>query len=413
MKNFKVLLKYSLKPKLVGKKQVLSFIGLILLPFLLIAIGGHFALGAFEEEQGLFDLDLAEQIYIYPQDELAEQTKSLFSSPQVIDNVDDIEGLFAQTEEDYHMLINLETNEVITDFDVSYQDTLLLNNALGNIKLSSVVNNLGSEEQAKVAKAQTSPEYSNITGEDNDNSGFLYALSFINTLAIYFIIVFGFQILGNEIFEEKSSRAMEVIITNTKPHVHMLTKIVSVLVFLVALIGSILIGLALGLVVLTYMNPDTIGIAAEVIIEMLKSLSIQVDYTLVIFIILMFVSGVFAILLYQILAAMIAAMSTSYEDYQKANGPLVIFLMIPYFVSLFEIGNLSQFLVYVPFFTPYFAPSLYLSQDMTLIVFGVCVLIQVVSTLILYRLTAPVYREGLLNYSTSSFKEIIKRSYRR
>ncbi|WOO86632.1 ABC transporter permease [Mollicutes bacterium LVI A0039] len=411
MNNFNVLLKYSLKPKMFGKKQVLSFVALMLLPFLLIVIGGNLAMNKFEEEQGLFDLDFADTTYIYPRDELATVVSTGFSDPIFLEDVSDLDSLFAENEEDDQIVIDLTSNTITSNFSISTTDKMQLDSHIQNAKMSAVIGELPVDNQMKLAEANTPMNYESSV--DDDNESLLYGLGMLNTVAIYFIMILGFQLLGNEIFEEKNSRAMEVIITNTKPQVHMLVKIISTLIFLVAMIVSLVIGLVAGLLVLAKLKPDSIGMIIDFAIETLTNLSISVDYTLIIFIVLTILTGLFAILLYQIISAVIAAISTSYEDYQKFNGPLIVFLMIPYILSLLDIAAVSKAMVFIPFFTPYFSTKLFLGGDLAIGMFGLCVVIQAVFTYMLFRFLAPIYREGLLNYSTSSFKEIIKRSYKK
>lgn len=410
MKNFKVLLKYSLKPKFSGRKQVVSYALLFLFPLLLIGFGGQLALNLIENED--VNEQIADVVYITPAGDVADALSSNFSNVEIIQESDEITTKMSNDDDVTELIIDLENNKIISDFNLGMQDNFALNAVINDVRMANVINSLDIQTQMQITRANSEFEYTNIFADDNDNNSVLGAIGFANTFIIYMIIIFGFQLLGSEIFEEKSSRAMEVIITNTKPHVHMLVKICSTFVFLISIILTILIGAILGVVILYMSNPDTVGVLVDQLLELLKTLDIAVNSQLLIFIIFTVFSGLFAVLLFQIIAAVAAAMTTSYEDYQKANGPIVILLLVPYMISIIGIVVLAKILVYFPFFTPFFAPSLYLSGDISLVVFGACIALQVITIIVLYIVLSPVYREGLLNYSTSSFKQIIKRSYK-
>lgn len=411
MNNFKVLLKYSLKPKLYGKKQVLAFLGIIMIPLLLISIGGSWALSTLEEDgSSLFDLDIADVTYIYPDNQISQSLATQFSEPVILDEKPDAEQLFKDDDDKSQVIIDLENNQIISEFQVQTQQKMIVQSLIDNFREGTIIADFPEEYRTKLESANSKFEFISVDNE-NDNHNLLYGLNILNSVVIYFIIVFGFQLLGNEIFEEKSSRAMEVIITNTRPKTHMLVKILSTLIFLSTLIVSLVIGVLGGIAILAYLNPDSVGMITDSLIELLTNLNLSLDYTFVLFIIFTVLSGLISVLLFQIIGAALASMATTYEDYQKANAPLIMVIFIPYLISIMGIDAIANILVYFPLFTPFFAPNLFLSGDISIVIFGICVLIQAVSTYIIYHVSAPVYREGLLNYSTSSLREIIKRSY--
>ncbi len=410
MKNFNVLLKYSLKPKFIGKKQLISYLLLFLFPVLLIGLGGQLALNLIENDTS--SEQIADVVYIYPQGDLASALSTNFNAVEIVTKPDQVISEMQSDDDKTELIIDLENNEITSDFEVGIEERYTLSSIISEYQLQTIISQLDTTSQKKFNQVNAEFDYNTITIDDNDNDSILHAIGFVNTLAIYMIIIFGFQLLGSEIFEEKSSRAMEIIITNTKPHVHMLVKICSTLIFLLSIFLALIIGAIVGVIILYNTNPETVGIVIDQILEVISSLNIAIDSQLLVFTSFTIISGLLAVLLFQIVAAVAAAMTTSYEDYQKANGPIVIFLLIPYFISMMNIEVLSRVLVYVPFFTPFFAPSLYLGDEISLFVYGLCILLQLVTLVLLYVITAPIYREGLLNYSTSNFKQIIKRSYK-
>ncbi len=410
MKNFNVLLKYSLKPKFIGKKQLISYLLLLLFPMLLIGLGGQLALNLIENDDS--SEQIADMVYIYPKGDLATVLSTNFNAVEIVAESNQVIANMQSDDDKSELIIDLESNQITSDFEVGIEERYTLSSIINEYQIQTVVSQLDTNSQKMINQANEEFAYNTVAFDENDNNSILHAIGFVNTLAIYMIIIFGFQLLGSEIFEEKSSRAMEIIITNTKPHVHMLVKICSTLIFLLSIFLTLIIGAIVGVSILYNTNPTSVGIVIDQILEVVKSLNIAIDSQLLVFTSFTLISGLLAVLLFQIVAAVAAAMTTSYEDYQKANGPIVIFLLVPYFISMMNIEVLSRVLVYVPFFTPFFAPSLYLGDEISLLVYGLCILIQLVTLILIYLITAPIYREGLLNYSTSNFRQIIIRSYK-
>lgn len=409
MNNYKVLLKYSLKPKITSKKAILGIGGIFAFVAVIVIGVGLLADNLFDDQNPLANL-VADQVYVYPDNDVSKVIISLMPDAELIDNP---EFTTEMTESDDDIsIINTETNIITSNYLIDTVAETTLTSIVIQAQNLVAIQTIPVEHRQAIIDSQNPPTFESTTDE-SENSDFLYGVSFASTLVIYFAIIFGIQLLGSEVFEEKSSRAMEIIITNVKPTAHMLVKITSTFIFILAIGLAVILGAIVGIVSLKFISPDSIGVLVDLVVDYLQEINIVINSELFIFSGLVLISSIFAILLFQILAAVTAAMTTSYEDYQKANGPVIIFLLIPYFISIFGVDLFSKVLVYIPFFTPFFAPKLYLSNEFSLIGFALAILIQFVSIIVLFKLSAPIYREGLLNYSTSSLKQIIKRAYQK
>lgn len=409
MNNFNVLLKYSLKPKIASKKALFGLGGLFAIVFLIVVGVGMLVTSSVDEESPISSF-IDDTIYVYPDNDVSQSLIDNIPGTQLADSADIIEDMNA--DEGYVTVINTDTNVITSNHVLDTVAESTISMIVTQARNTQAIQKVPAEYQQALLDSQTPPIFEQ-TGEEKDNSAFLHGISFVSTLIIYFAIIFGIQLLGSEIFEEKNSRAMEIIITNVKPNVHMLVKIFSTFIFLLTIGLSLVLGVGAGIFTLKLIYPDIIGLIIDGLLTLLSTLDITASSEFFIFIGLNLISGLFAILLFQVLAAVTAAMATSYEDYQKANGPVIIFLLIPYFISIFGIDLFSKILVYIPFFTPFFAPKLYLANELTLTGFGIAVGIQFITIILLFKLTAPIYREGLLNYSTSSFKQIFKRAFQK
>lgn len=409
MNNFNVLLRYSLKPKITSKKAILGIGGIFAFVAIIVIGVGLLADNSIDSENPLASM-VADEIYVYPDNQVSNVILNILPQAEMI-NDDTFTQAMIESENDIS-IINTEQNVITSNYTLDTLAETTLSGIVVQAQNAVALETIPAEYQQAVISSQIPPTFKS-TNTENENSDLLYGVSFASTLLIYFAIIFGIQLLGSEIFEEKSSRAMEIIITNVKPTVHMLVKITSTFVFILAIGLSVILGAIVGVVGLKIISPDTIGLLVDMLVDYLQSINIVINSELFIFIGFILLSSILAILLFQILAAVTAAMTTSYEDYQKANGPVIIFLLIPYFISIFGVDLFSKVLVYVPFFTPFFAPKLYLGGELSIFAFGIAILVQFMTVLILFKLSAPIYREGLLNYSTSSLKQIIKRAYQK
>lgn len=409
MNNFYVLLKYSLKPKIASKKALIGLGGIFVIVFALVVGVGMLVTSSIDEESPLTSF-IEDTVYVYPDNQLSQALIAEIPGTQLIDSDQFSDDMTA--DEGYITIINTDTNVITSNhkLDTIAESTLTM--IVTQARNTTAISQVPAKYQQSLIDSQTPPTFEQI-GDEKENSDFIYGVNFASTMVIYLAIIFGIQLLGSEIFEEKNSRAMEIIITNVKPTVHMLVKICSTFIFLLTIGLSLVLGVVGGIITLKFIYPDIIGLIVDGIMSMLTKLDIAASSEFFIFLGLNLISGLLAILLFQVLAAVTAAMATSYEDYQKANGPVIIFLLVPYLISVLGIELFSKVLVYVPFFTPFFAPKLYLANELTLSGFSIAVAIQVITVVILFKLTAPIYREGLLNYSTSSIKQIFKRAFQK
>lgn len=415
MNNFSVLLKYSLKPKIASKKALLGLGGLFAIVVAIVVGIGMLITSSIDEENPMASF-IEDTVYVYPDNDISQYILKSIPGAQLTDSDQITDDMTA--EDEYVTIINTDSNIVTSTHQLDTVAETTLSMIVSNARNIQAMQAIPAEYQQPLLDSQIPPTFTQTT-EEMENSGFLYGIGFVSTLIIYFAIVFGIQLLGSEIFEEKNSRAMEIIITNVKPNVHMLVKILSTFIFLLT-IGLTLIlgvvaglGVVVGIIIMKSTYPDITGLINDGLSTILSTFDIAASSEFFIFLGLNLICGLLAILLFQILAAVTAAMSTSYEDYQKANGPVIIFLLIPYFISIFGVEMFSKVLVYVPFFTPFFAPKLYLANELTLTGFSIAVAIQFITVILMFKLTAPIYREGLLNYSTSSLKSIVKRAFQK
>ncbi|MGL4952743.1 MAG: ABC transporter permease [Culicoidibacterales bacterium] len=216
----------------------------------------------------------------------------------------------------------------------------------------------------------------------------IYAFSF---LFYIFALTFG-NLIASNIVSEKSSRVMEVMISKVKPLTLMYGKILAVLSL--GLVQLAIIGATLGLMVVTglfdFSNVDFFGVAID-----LSSLTPTVIVTFIVFLLLGFA-------LYAILFAAIGASVSKMEQLGNASFPVVLLAIAAFFIGISAMSEPTSILVtvsaYIPFFSPIAEYARILAGVAQPLEIIISVTILIVTIIIINRIAARVYTNGVMSY---------------
>ena len=243
-------------------------------------------------------------------------------------------------------------------------------------------------------------------------------LVLIFIVPFFFLITMLTQMIGAEINDEKSTRGMEIIISNVSPKTHFISKIWSSTLFVV-IQGALLLFYG----VLAYIIRSLIGASGVLsasgdvansvteIFQMIKETGVLelllkgLPFILILFIV--------SFLAYAILAGVLASMTTSIEDYQQLQTPLMIILLVGYYIAImasqFDGAIFVKIISYVPLLSFLVAPVIYMLGQTTLIELGISAFICIIFTIFFFRYGLRIYKVGILNYSSSKlWKKIFK-----
>lgn len=232
-------------------------------------------------------------------------------------------------------------------------------------------------------------------------------------LPFFFLTLLIIQMIGAEINEEKSTRSMEIIISNVSAKVHFFSKVLAANLFV--LFQSILLVIYgfLGILLRGKSNINNLSNSGEIgeILNSVSDLGIldKVMNYLPFVIILMLIT----LLAYSLLAGILASMTTNMEDFQQLQTPMVVISMVGFYLalmgSLFEGSLFIRVFSYIPFISAILSPSLLITgvigiKDVTL-----SILLMIVVIYLLTKYGLKIYKEGILNYSgTKLWKKIGK-----
>lgn len=322
-----------------------------------------------------------------------------------------------------------ESLESIFDAEIisyKYVDKLLyqeLITSLNNIKRNIALNkaNIDSELLSSVYK-EINIKRTLLDKDLNENEEMLELIGAIITiifiLPIFMLIITVVQMLGAEINEEKSSRGMEVIISSVSPKVHFLSKLVSSNLFALLQSGLIILYGLIGIIIrfLTTGTVNINGLINNVIAkgdapittgelfnmlaqsDMLAKLVRGLPF-IIILIILTFIA-------YTLFIGILASVTTSMEDFNQIQTPVMVFLMAGYFLaiyaSIFQGSTFLNIMSHIPFISGILSPVMYALGEVNLSNVILSIFILLITNFVLYKYGLRVYKVGILNYSSSN-----------
>lgn len=320
--------------------------------------------------------------------------------------------------------INYISSTIIT-YDaidtISYQ---LISNILNSAKESLAIERIGLSEAEIIAlksnvditKKTTNPNLEeNAKAKDIISSGLI--ILFIVPFFIFITLLV--QMLGAEINDEKSTKSMEIIISNVPPKYHFVAKITASTLFVI-IQGALLLGYSILAIIVRNLIGLLFGsgiVSGDVskyikdIINLLKDSGIiELALKGLPIIIILFILNILA---YAIIAGVLASMTTNIEDYQQLQSPIMIVMMMGYFIAImastFEGSIFIQITSYIPLLSALVAPVIYLLGQTTLLQLIISTLICLVAVILLFIYGLRIYKVGILNYSSSDlWKKVFK-----
>jgi ABC-2 type transport system permease protein len=206
------------------------------------------------------------------------------------------------------------------------------------------------------------------------------------------IITYGTWV-ATSVAEEKGSRVMELMLNATTPLQMLAGKVIgngaAGLTQYGVVIGAVLVGLVaqgpLHRAVLG--GPDSGAAVSGLTVPLLASFMV------------LFALG---FLLYSLLYAALGSLVSRQEDVQSATSPLMMIVMVGYFMSVFAVQAITETWVVILSFVPFFSPYLMLVRVAGGHVqpweFGLAVVLMLVSIAVALFLAARIYSAGVLLY---------------
>lgn len=226
----------------------------------------------------------------------------------------------------------------------------------------------------------------------NQADNFFY--TYVMIFALYMVIMLYGQMVATNVATEKSSRAMEVLITSARPTSMMFGKVLAS-----CLAGFIQIAAVFGsALVLYHINRDYW--AGNPLVQSLFNIPPELFAYMLIFFVLGF-------LIYAFLYGALGSTATKLEDINTSTMPLILLFVVAFIVSMMGMssGNVDSMLMKVCSFIPFTSPMAMFTRiamstvPMHEILLSIVIL--AVSSAGIGVLAAKIYRVGVLLYGTT------------
>lgn len=266
-------------------------------------------------------------------------------------------------------------------------------------QMNAMINGgMSAEDAAGVMSIQIEGEVESLGKDQMQNFFYTYIMIF----ALYMVILLYGQMVAMSVATEKSSRAMELLITSAKPINMMFGKVLSAcmagLVQLVAIFGS----------ALAFYNVNKSYWGDNGIIDSIFNIPPELFAYMLVFFLLGF-------LIYAFLYGAISSTVSKLEDINTAVQPVTFLFLFGFMVVILSMssGNVDNILMQVCSYIPFTSPmAMFTRIAMSTVPWYEIVIsigVLVASTFGIGVLSAKIYRVGVLMYGTApKIKNIIK-----
>ena len=418
-RKFLYLTKVSLRKKFKTKWFVITNIILAVVLILLLNINSivSFFGGDFDSKTNIIVIDNADSYDLFKQNidsyasSLNEDEENLKLTIEKSNK--SIEELEEALEDDEILIeLNSDNMEYLTAKITSNKkiDTLtyqVISQSLNSTKttIGMAINNIDASTLNNISSPITINRV--VLNEDNnvdENMGLIMSSVFPTIILPFFMLtMILIQMVGGEICEEKTTRSMEIIISNVSPKQHLMSKILASNIFVIVQGLLLVVYAVIGLLISTNMLSSGMSLPSEVtsIFDSLVSSGFMEKLIYVIPLTLILI--VLSFLAYSIVAGILASMTVNMEDFSQLQTPLVFLSLGGYYLAMmagmFNGSILIRILSYVPFLSSFVSPSLYMMGEIGLIDIVISIIVLIAFIYLILHFGIRVYKVGILNYS--------------
>ena len=266
-------------------------------------------------------------------------------------------------------------------------------------QMNAMINGgMSAEDAAGVMSIQIDGEVESLGKDQMENFFYTYIMIF----ALYMVILLYGQMVATNVATEKSSRAMEVLITSAKPTSMMFGKVLASclagFIQLVAVFGSALI----------FYNLNKSYWGDNMIIDSIFNIPPELLVYMLVFFILGF-------LIYAFMFGAVGSTASKLEDINTSVMPITMLFIVAFIVVMTSMssGNVDNTIMkvcsYIPFTSPMSMFTRIAKSTVPWYEIAISIAILVGSTVGIGVLSAKIYRVGVLMYGTTpKISNIIK-----
>ena len=398
MKQFGKILKFELLGYLRNK----IFVGFTIFLVAAIAVVMFIPniISAFQSDEGDDPTTALSTMLIYAEDEgLSSLVKEYFSGVFVNYNVKVAEGNVDTLKEKivsgeaacaFVMHSASSYTYYVNNLSMYDSNTAVADSVLQEIcRMQSMLQNGLTLEQVGEIMSITIESHTETLGKDQMQN-FFY--TYIMIFALYMVILLYGQMVATNVATEKSSRAMELLITSAKPTSMMFGKVIAS-----CLAGFTQLVVVFGTAILLY------NVNKDALTNPLIASIFDIPVSLFIYLIVFFILG---FLIYAFLYGAIGSTASKLEDINTSVMPITFLFIIAFMVVVMsmssgEIDNAAMLVCsYIPFTSPMAMFTRICMSTVAGYEIAASIAILVGSTVGIGILSAKIYRVGVLLYGT-------------
>ena len=298
-------------------------------------------------------------------------------------------------------------------------DYQILQAAINNTKVAYAISK-SSISPAELARINAPIEIGRHIISDNTNVNenmevIMGAVFPVIILPVFMLIILLVQMIGAEVNDEKTTRSMEIIISNVSPKTHFFSKVIAGNLFVFIQTGILALAAGAGLLIrnLTGGNDLANGFLNTFLDQMKEAISPELIDKMVILIPLTIILIVLTFIAYSLVAGILASMTTNIEDFQQVQAPIMIVLLVGYYLAIMaSLFKGSTFIIgasMLPFISAILAPSLLMIGQISIIHVVFAILLLCLTNFVLIKYGLRIYKVGILNYSSNKlWKKMFK-----
>lgn len=409
LRKFFYLVKISFNKKLKSKWFIAVNVILAIAMFALFNLNSiiTFFGGDFDKSLEILVYDKTNISYDYLKNNLTNLANNLDEDKLVIKQVAENKKELKDDE----ILITLNIDDKLLSASVTSEKKIdqdiyqLIYQSLNSTKQQVLVEKLNLDSNT-LAMLSNSIDINRIVLSDkktqDENMSMIMSTVFPSLILPFFmLIIFLVQMVGGEICEEKTTKSMEIIISNVSPKTHLLSKIVAnnlfvllqgILFFLYGLVSYFISSRNGSLNIPSEITNIWDGLVAT---GLLKNIISFIPFLLVLILL--------SFLAYSLLAGILASMTTNIEDFQQLQAPIVFILLAGYYLSImagmFQGSAFLKAASYIPLISCLLSPTLFVMGEVTMVDVTISIVLLIVFLYLIVNYGMKVYKVGILNYS--------------
>lgn len=425
MNKLGFLTKYSLGKKIKSKWFVVVNIIILLVISALINMDSIIKLfgGDFDNNEEILVIDnigvleTFKDIYAINNEYLKSETKYSIEEykegyDSAIEEIKDTNKILIVIDKDE---TNYITSKLITNSSMDTITYTIISNTLDSVKREEVLKSYNiTKEMYEKIESKVEVERIILDSENKDDNMLTNLVVTIITMPFFFLTVYLVQMIGAEINEEKSTKSMEIIISNVSAKTHFISKIISSNVFVLIQGALLIIYCIIGIIIRYFVSGSIINSLPVELTTLGSTLSSSgIMDNIKIALPLMLLLLIITLFAYSIVSGVLASVTTNMEDYQQIQTPIVLILLAGFYLSslasIFKGSIFIKVASYLPFISSLLAPTMYTLGEFSLFDMLISILLMVVTILLLMKYGFRIYKVGILNYSDNNlWKKIFK-----